>query len=203
LGAALLWAGSASAVTIFSDDFESGNLNNWSLSTSSPTTITNVDVGGSQGRVMSFSQGDGSNPDGTATASTSIPDTSGYTNLAVSLQWWADDDNESSSDTLLVQWAVAGSSTWNTIATLSSNGGGFFSTGPLAINTVPSPGTDIQLRFAVNMSQDDERFRVDNVELTGDVAHAPGPIVGAGLPGLLTIGAGLIAFARRRRLLRA
>lgn len=200
--AMMFWASSASAVTIFSDDFESGNLSNWAVSANSPTTVTNVADNG--GRVMSFSQGDGLNPDATTTATTSIPNTSAYTNLSLSLQWWADGDNEAN-DTLLVQWAVAGSGSWNTIATLSiEGGGGYFSTGPLAINTVPSPGTDIDLRLAVNMSQTDERFRVDNIALSGDnVLPTPGPLVGAGLPGLVGAFLGFVAFMRRRRQLSA
>ena len=195
--ATVLSSGAASAATIFSDNFQSGNLNNWIISDSNPTDIFNFNFGGTQGRVMYFRAGDGSDPDGTATATSSIPNTSAYTNLQLSFQWYARSENETS-DTLQVQWRTAGVGNWNTIITLASEGtGGLFLNSGL-LNIGAPVGTDIDLRFVLNLSQENEGFKIDNIVLSGTLP-VPGPFAGAGLPGLALAFGGLMLWRRWRQ----
>jgi hypothetical protein len=67
------------------------------------------------------------------------------------------------------------------------------------INLAGATG-NIDVRFYTDVSNSDEGFYVDNFKLLGtQTAPVPGPVVGAGLPGLIVACGGLLALARRRK----
>jgi hypothetical protein len=64
-----------------------------------------------------------------------------------------------------------------------------------------APTTSLVLSFTdgSNEGNANEFYGIDNVVVTTNGVPVPGPIAGAGPPGLIAVCGGLIALARRRR----
>jgi hypothetical protein len=102
------------------------------------------------------------------------------------------------------QWKLHSSSTWTTIGSfalndlsLPLNPSGSLSLGSSANNAL------IDIRLFTDASNGSggasDGAYIDNVVLSGTAAPVPGPVVGAGLPGLMAACGGLVVLARRRR----
>jgi hypothetical protein len=179
--------GSASAVTIFFDDFNRANNasvgNGWvegtgiSLDTNSMLFSGNATLDARQG-ALTLS-------------------TVGFTNLALSYDWSS--SGGESNDQLLSFWSQDGGTTLNSLGTHSLNSLNTFVSASFNLPSTAQNLADITLvfRYVGNMGNDD--VRVDNVLLQGSAAAVPGPIVGAGLPGLVLAALGMVGLSRRRR----
>jgi hypothetical protein len=210
LGAALLLSsvGSGSAVTIFSDDFNrsiSDTVGNfWTETESAPSSVSIVHVTGAAGDNQLKLQGSlGNNTDlDAAVAQLAGLSSAGLQNLSLSFDFLG--LNTDSTNTLTAQWKLHSSSTWTTIGSfalndlsLPLNPSGSLSLGSSANNAL------IDIRLFTDASNGSggasDGAYIDNVVLSGTAAPVPGPVVGAGLPGLMAACGGLVVLARRRR----
>jgi hypothetical protein len=71
----------------------------------------------------------------------------------------------------------------------------------ITLNFMSAPTTSLVLSFTdgSNEGNANEFYGIDNVVVTTNGVPVPGPIAGAGPPGLIAVCGGLIALARRRR----
>lgn len=179
-------AQSASATTIFSDNFQRSNSG----------TVGNGWVEGSGISVDSGSMLFSGNASLTATEGTLTISTVGFTSLTFSYDWSS--SGGEASDTLSSYWSSDGGTTLHLLATHTLDTHSFTAESfnlPAGAENL----SDITLVFKYQGNMGNDDARVDNVLLQGTAAAVPGPIVGAGLPGLLFASGGLLAWMRRKR----
>jgi len=201
--AALLWgAGSASAVTIFTDNFNRADNdtvgNGWIEHNDSANDVAIRD---NQLRIRDQAS---TAPDA-AIAQGTILITTGFTGLQVSFDYRRmQDDGDGVSneagDNLLVSWAPSGTSItgtgWTTAATLFSNSDSFVSTG--LINLVGALG-EIDVRLHTVVNNDDEGYMVDNFSVFGTPGASAVPLPPAVLLfGTALVGMGLLGRRRKK-----
>jgi hypothetical protein len=186
----MMLAAPAAADVIFSDDFNRPNSDivgmGW-VETENPAEPDDVAIAVESLRLRDFQ------PDAAATQF--LISTIGYENITLSYEWLG--LQVESGDELLSQWKRSSDTDWITLLThdLSTHDTltpAFAELGPTASNTM------IDFRFLLNVNENAERARVDNVLLEGDLiaAQVPEPSTIA-LLGVVLAGLG---FSRRKRI---
>lgn len=143
-------AASSVAKTLFSDNFESGNLNAWTVSGNAMANAISS-FGDSYGvRIMK------------TTYIQRIVSTIGYTNitLAYARQALSLSDGEN----LRVRWKVEGTSTWYDLETLNTTAYATHS----KVLPAAAENTSIMIRFVTNANEDHERAYIDDIVVTGE-----------------------------------
>jgi hypothetical protein len=162
-----LAAATAHATPVFSDDFNraiSNSVGNgWTEQESQAGDISIVNRSGidHQMQIQDLSpQAIASHVSGVSTVD--------FTQLYLSYEW-APLSNTELGDQLLVEWrdgSVSGS-VWNLIATHDLNGGQSYSAELLSLSSSSNGLADIELRFRLNLNENNEGALVDNVLLSG------------------------------------
>jgi hypothetical protein len=178
----------ASAVSIFFDDFNRANNatvgNGWQEGSGVSITSNQLAFTGN------------SNPTTfNATQGTLTLSTVGLTNITLEYDWLGIDAE--ANDTLQAYWSLDGTNFTLLGTNLLSTASLTHATWSLGAAAANQSDVTIQFRYTSNMGNDNARL--DNVSLTGDVSAVPGPIFGAGLPGLVMALGGMVFLARRRR----
>jgi hypothetical protein len=188
-----LAAATAHATPVFSDDFNraiSNSVGNgWTEQESQAGDISIVNRSGTnhQMQIQDLSpQAIASHVSGVSTVD--------FAQLSLSYEW-APLSNTEPDDQLLVEWrdgSVVGS-VWNLIATHDLNGGQAYVAETFSLSPSSSGLADFELRFRLNVNQNNEGALVDNVLLSGTSAttssnRVPEPsalaLAGIGLLGL-------------------
>lgn len=213
LVAGTAWFGSvsgASAATIYSDDFNrtaSSTLGlGWTEREDDADDVAIVSLSGNG--AMRLRDAISSSSIDAAALQGTVLNTTGYTGIEVTFDYRRISSSTSTSSKLFLAWAPSGTNiltgTWTFVplAGFTSSSDTFVNSG--VISLVGATG-NIDIRLSTTISGDTDEasskgFYVDNLVVSGTaVAPVPGPVVGAGLPGLLIAFGGLAMWYRRRQ----
>ncbi len=151
---------SASAATLFSDDFESDTLDLWTVATSTKwkTKGGTGHAGTYKAEVKGNTSGDDS-----LTVATSTAD---HENITLNY-WFQIDANLESDDHVYVEWSTDGTS-WTQLAdyTATSSGPWLYATHNLGSGADDQSG--FQMRYRANLGAGSDVFWLDDVGLSGD-----------------------------------
>ena len=161
----ILISTNAGATTdLFSDDFESGNFNNWTAS-SSPWIVKGVTAHSGVKRADATGPGNG--------VAVKELSTAGFENISLSY-WYQIKQGLETTDHVLVDWSTDGS-TWNQIADYTNTGTTSFQFVSWELPVLVSDQTGFQFRFLASLSNSSDSFWLDDASVTGDAMSTPTP----------------------------
>jgi len=148
--------------TLFSDDFEDGNLNGWTQNsiTGSPTFFLEDEISGDFAAGIEGSGGQGTTETG---ALEYYLDTTGYTDITFSYD--RKSEGAESNDDFAVEVTNDGGSTWDILESWSGNSGLSSESYTLDSSYVTS---DFGIRFYASTQRNNDELFFDNVEVVGE-----------------------------------
>ncbi len=187
---------SASASTIFSDDFNRGVSDNvgggWSEVESDAVDVSLV-ARATGDQQMQLRDDD---PRAVASQLNGIS-TVGYTGVSLSYDW-APTNNTEAGDFLWVEWRNGAAGSWTELFKHALIGPAAHQTASGAIAGADGL-SDFQFRFRVEVNANNEGAYVDNVRLAGESANSLRVVPEPGGLALAGLGLGLLAVLRRRQ----
>ena len=167
----LFSASSASAATLFSDGFESGNFSVWSSTSGNWSTVNSPALVGAYNAKVIGSPDEESLPSSILSKQVS---TLGYTSITLSYQYKVAGALESS-DHLYVEWSADGS-TWTTLTDYSGASTGVGNASfTLPVGAADNANFAIRFRAQMNSANTDD-FRLDDVSVAGTLIQIVPPV---------------------------